>query len=166
MLVLPSCAGAAEVPAGLVPPNKPPEAGAVVVPAAVAVVAGAVVAAVVVEGAVVEAALANKVLEAAGAAELLAGAVVAGFAPNRPPAAGVEVAGAVVAEAVPPNKLGVAVADEDAGAVVVAAAGVEVAGAAVEAVVVVPAAPPNNDFAPLAGAAVVGVLVPVVAAAV
>jgi hypothetical protein len=165
VLALPSCAGvAAVVLAGLAPPSGPVEAGAAV--------AGAVVVAAVVEGAVVDAGLENKPPPAAGVVELVVAVVVAGFAPNRLPVV-VDVAGAVVAGAAPPNRLGVAVADDAAGAVVVVAdgnsdllaAGVESAGAP-EVVGVAPAAIPNSGFAPVAGAAVAGVLAPVVAAVV
>jgi hypothetical protein len=112
---------------------------------------------------VVVAGLASKVLVAAGVDELVAAVVVVGFGPNRPPVAGVDVAGAVVAGVAPPNKLGVAAAGDAAGAVVVAAvgnkdlaaAGVELAGAVVVGVF------PNS---PPAGAAAAGVLVPDAAA--
>jgi len=153
-VVFGSCAaGVAVAPeAALSPPNKPLEAGAVV--AAALVVAGAVVVVVEVAGAVVDAGFPNSVLVAAGAAELVDAAVVAGFWPNNPEAADVEVAGAVVVAAAPPKRLGVAAAEEAAGAAVEEAAGADV---------VAPAALPNNPFAPVAGAAVAGALVPVAA---
>ena len=157
-VVLPSWAG---VPAGLRPPSKPEEAGAGV---AAAVVAGAAV--VVVAGAAVDAGFPNSVLVAAGVVLLGAAVVVAGFCPNRP-LAGAVVAGAVVAGVALPKRLGVAAADEAAGAVVadLGPAGSEPAGGAAPAVLP-PAATPNSDFGPAAGAAVAGVLVPDEAAAV
>jgi hypothetical protein len=149
------------------PPSRPEEAGAGV---AAAVVAGAAV--VVVAGAAVDAGFPNRVLVVAGVALPGAAVVVAGFCPNRP-LAGAVVAGAVVAGVALPKRLGAAAADEAAGAVVagaggnndLGAAGSEPAGEAVLAVLP-PAATPNSDFGPAAGAVVAGVLVLDVVAAV
>jgi hypothetical protein len=125
VLLLPSCAGVVVVPAGLAPPNKPVVAGAEVVAAAVVVAGAVAVVVAVVLGAVVEAGLANRLLADAGAAELGAAVVVAGFKLNRFELAGVEPAAAVLAEVAAPNKLGVVVAEDAAGAVVVAGVAVE-----------------------------------------